>query len=229
MSKGTILIVDDEADIRDTLQYSLRREGYDVAAAQSGEQALELLRRTRPDVVLLDLMLPGMDGLDVCRRIKGSPDFAQIPVIMLTARSEDADIVTGLELGADDYITKPFSPRVVSARVKAMLRRRDSAAAPVQDFGRLVIHTAEHSVRVDGEPVELTAMEFRILALLAQRPGWVLSREQIVDAAQNPAADVTGRSVDVHIAALRKKLGACGECIETVRGVGYRFRDPRHE
>lgn len=229
MSKAAVLIVDDEEDIREVMQYNLRREGYAVTAAATGEQALELLRRSKPDVVLLDLMLPGVDGLDICRRIKSAPETAHITVIMLTARAEEADMVTGLELGADDYITKPFSPRVVAARIKAALRRREAPAlnAEVLDFGRLTIHMPEHVVRVDGAPLDLTATEFRVLTVLTRRPGWALSREQIVAATQSANADVTGRSVDVHIVALRKKMGACGACIETVRGVGYRFRDPR--
>jgi two-component system alkaline phosphatase synthesis response regulator PhoP len=230
MDKATILIVDDEEDILELLRYNLSKEGYRVICVETGEKALTEIRRQPPDVVILDLMLPGVDGLDVCREVKASADTAGIPIIMLTARTEEADVVTGLELGADDYITKPFSPRVVSARVKAVLRRRRAAlsAGSALHYGELLILPDQHAVRVSGQPVDLTATEFRILNTLARRPGWVFSREQLVDAARGTNAVVTGRSVDVHIVSLRRKLGACGEYIETMRGVGYRFREPEH-
>jgi two-component system phosphate regulon response regulator PhoB len=230
MNKATILIVDDEEDILELLRYNLTKEGYRVVCAESGEKALAEIRRQPPDVVILDLMLPGVDGLDVCREVKAGADTAGIPIIMLTARTEEADVVAGLEIGADDYITKPFSPRVVSARVKSVLRRRRTALSEgsALHYGDLLILPDQHAVRVAGQAVDLTATEFRILNALARRPGWVLSREQIVDAARGTDAAVTGRSVDVHIVSLRRKLGTCGECIETIRGVGYRFHEPDH-
>ena len=229
MSKANVLVVDDEEDILEIVRYNLSKEGYAVTCAESGEKAFQAVRTQPPDIMILDLMLPGIDGLDLCRQIKSAPETANIPVIILTARAEEADMVTGLELGADDYVTKPFSPRVLSARVKALLRRKQSGSDEhgIMSFGDLVIYTEQHTVRVAGQPVDLTATEFRILATLARRPGWVFSRERIVESTQGTNTEVTNRSVDVHIVSLRRKLGTCGECVETVRGVGYRFRDPR--
>jgi len=228
MAKGSILAVDDEEDILELVRYTLTKEGYDVTGAESGEQALKSVRTHRPDAIVLDLMLPGLDGLDLCRTLKGSPQTAQIPIIMLTAKGEEADMVTGLEMGADDYIVKPFSPRVLAARIKAVLRRKRMPENPEEPlkFGDLVIHPEQHQIRVNNKTVELTATEFRILLTLVRRPGWVFSRDQIVDSAQGSNAVVTSRSVDVHIVSLRRKLGNIGPCIETIRGVGYRFREP---
>ncbi|MFZ5432414.1 MAG: response regulator [Calditrichota bacterium] len=231
MSKANVLVVDDEEDILEIVRYNLSKEGYDVACVTSGEKALAEIQAHPPDIIILDLMLPGIDGLDLCKRIKSLPDSAGIPIIMLTARAEEADVVTGLELGADDYVTKPFSPRVLSARVKALLRRKqgEEDQQGILNFEDLVIYTEQHVVRVKGQPVELTATEFRILRTLARRPGWVFSRDRIVESTQGTDTDVTSRSVDVHIVSLRRKLESCGDYIETVRGVGYRFRDPRHD
>lgn len=228
MPKASILAVDDEEDILELIRYNLAREGYQVTCAETGEQALKEVKAHPPDAIVLDLMLPGLDGLDVCRTLKSSPQTAQIPIIILTARSEEADMVTGLEMGADDYIVKPFSPRVLAARVKAVLRRKQATMSPEQTlaFGSLSIHPEQHVVRVESRPVELTATEFRILLTLTRRPGWVFSRDQIVESAQGGNAIVTSRSVDVHIVSLRRKLGSIGPCIETIRGVGYRFREP---
>ncbi len=228
MPKASILAVDDEEDILELIRYNLAREGYQVTCAETGEQALKEVKAHRPDAIVLDLMLPGLDGLDVCRILKSSPQTAQIPIIMLTARGEEADMVTGLEMGADDYIVKPFSPRVLAARVKAVLRRKQAAMSPEQmlTFGNLSIYPEQYVVRVENKPVELTATEFRILLTLTRRPGWVFSRDQIVESAQGGNAVVTSRSVDVHIVSLRRKLGSIGPCIETIRGVGYRFREP---
>jgi two-component system phosphate regulon response regulator PhoB len=228
MAKSNILVVDDEDDIRELIRYNLAREGYHVTTADNGENALKEIRNRRPDAVILDLMLPGMDGLEVCRTLKQSSEMSQMPIIMLTAKGEDADMVTGLEMGADDYIVKPFSPRVLCARVKAVLRRK-SSHANVQEtlqFAGILIQPEQHSVRLDGKPVELTATEFKLLHVLARRPGWVFSRDQIVDSVRGADADVTSRSVDVHVVALRRKLATYGPCVETVRGVGYRFREP---
>jgi len=228
MPKATILVVEDEAEILELVRYNLSREGYKILEAESGEEALRLVRREKPDLVVLDLMLPEIDGLEVCRQMKNEEDTAKIPVVMLTAKGEEADIVAGLELGADDYITKPFSPRVLVARVKAVLRRKAVTAEDEQaplTIHNISIHPGRHEVRVNDAPLDLTYTEFRILQFLARRPGWVFTRYQIVDAVHGPDHIVTDRSVDVQIVGLRKKLGEAGDYIETVRGVGYRFRE----
>jgi len=227
MARASILVVDDEEDIRELVRYNLARHGYDVVAVASGEAALSAARARPPDLVVLDLMLPGLDGLEVCKQLKQESRTAHVPVVMLTAKGEEADVVAGLELGADDYVTKPFSPRVLAARVKAVLRRpRETAAAgAVIRSGDLVINPGRHEVLVDGEPVALTATEFRLLQFLAGRPGWVFTRDQIINAVRGEDYAVTDRSVDVQIAGLRRKLGPAGKRIETVRGVGYRFQD----
>jgi DNA-binding response OmpR family regulator len=227
MAQAHILVVDDEPDLLALVDYSLTRVGYEVVCVKSGEEALVHIRTQPPDLIILDLMLPGIDGLEICKRLRQDPLTVMVPIVMLTARSEEADVVTGLELGADDYLTKPFSPRVLLARVKAVLRRKSTElddAVGLLMYGSLVIHPGHHEVRADGQLVRLTPTEFRILQLLAQRPGWVFSRYQIVDSARGDDAGVTERSVDVHIAALRRKLGLHGKDIETVRGVGYRLR-----
>jgi two-component system phosphate regulon response regulator PhoB len=228
MANERILVVDDEEDILELLRFNLLREGYQVTCAGTGEEALKMADKETTDLMVLDLMLPGMDGLEVTRFLKMDSKQREIPIIMLTAKGEEADIVAGLELGADDYITKPFSPRVVVARVKAVLRRR--ARGPVEEsptvrIHDLVIHPGRHEVLVSGEPVELTFTEFGILHYLAKRPGWVFTRSQIVDAVRGTDYPVTDRSVDVQVVGLRKKLGAAGKYIETVRGVGYRFQE----
>ena len=228
MARQRVLVVDDEEDILELLKYNLAKEGFEVDCAATGEDALAAARSKRPDLVVLDLMLPGIDGLEVCRRLKKDPKTEAVPVVMLTAKGEEADVVAGLELGADDYVTKPFSPRVLSARVRAVLRRKTHAAPDETSplvAGRIAIDPQRHSVTAKGKPVELTATEFRILHFLARRPGWVFTRYQIVEAARGMDAAVTDRSVDVHIVSLRRKLGAAGESVETVRGVGYRFRE----
>jgi len=232
MSRESVLVVDDERDILELVKYNLDKEGYQVTVVTTGEDALAAARTKLPDIVILDLMLPGVDGLEVCRRLKADPKTRTIPIVMLTAKGDEADVVTGLELGASDYVTKPFSPRVLTARIKAVLRRGDEedgddVTLRVND---LTIRVGRHQVIVAGVPAELTATEFRILVYLAKRPGWVFTRQQIVDAAQGDDVFVndrfvTDRSVDVHIVSLRRKLGACGAYIETVRGVGYRLRD----
>lgn len=227
MARETILVVDDEQEILELLEYNLAKNGYKVLCVQTGEAALEKARSASPDLVVLDLMLPGVDGLEVCRLLKQDSRTAALSVVMLTARGEEADVVAGLELGADDYVTKPFSPRVLLARIKAVLRRRTEPSRP-EDFlksGELAIDPGRHEVLVRGRAVELTYTEFKILHFLASRKGWVFTRYQIVDGARGQDAAVTDRSVDVHIVSLRRKLGGCGERIETVRGVGYRFKE----
>jgi two-component system phosphate regulon response regulator PhoB len=227
MPRSAVLVVEDDEDISEVVVYHLTQAGYDAYTALSGEEALEQVRTRRPALVLLDLMLPGLDGLDVCRRLKDSPATASIPIIMMTARREEADVVIGLELGADDYVTKPFSPRVLVARVKAALRRRASGVPGADDMvqlGRLVIAPGRHEVWVDGSRVQLTPTEFGVLQMLARKPGWVFTRHQIVDAVRGEDYAVTERAVDVQMVGLRKKLGKAAELVETVRGVGYRLR-----
>ena len=226
MTHATILIVEDEADIRELLRYNLEREGYKVQESSSAEKAQAAIARTLPDLILLDLMLPGTDGYAFCRILRSEERTAPIPVIMLTARNEDADIVAGLEVGADDYITKPFSARILTARVRAVLRRaavEPDDAKDVLVLGKIEIDRKHYSVKVSGKPVSLTLSEFKILNLFLKRPGVVFSRYQIVDAIHGEDYPVTDRSVDVQIVGLRRKLGKQGDIIETVRGVGYRI------
>ena len=228
MAKEKILAVDDEEDILELLRFNLSREGYQVSCASSGEEALRLVQSEIPDLIVLDLMLPGIDGLEVTRRLKNDPITKHIPIVMLTAKGEEADIVAGLELGADNYVTKPFSPRILVARVRAVLRRKVQEAPEETSVIRihdLVIDPRRHEVLVNGEPVQLTFTEFGILNYMARRPGWVFTRYQIVDAVRGEDYPVTDRSVDVQVVGLRKKLGPAGKYVETVRGVGYRFKE----
>jgi len=228
MAKERILVVDDEEDILELVTYNLTREGYHIKGATTGEAALKKIQSESFDLIVLDLMLPGIDGLKVAKSLKSNPRTRNIPIIMLTAKGEEADIVTGLELGADDYITKPFSPRVLIARVRAVIRR--VSEEPQDETSVLRIHELEidpgrRSVLTGGKPIELTFTEFQVLWILARRPGWVFTRGQIVDAVRGSDYPVTDRSVDVQIVGLRKKLGSFGKYIETVRGVGYRFSE----
>ena len=224
----TILVVEDDRDIQELVSYNLMQEGFQVLRAMTGEDGLRIAKTREPDLVILDLMLPGMDGLEVCRRIKKDSKTEDIPIVMLTAKSEDADIITGLEIGADDYITKPFSPKVLIARVRAVHRRKEDhkeQGTDIIEFRGLEIHLGRHEVRVDGNVISLTLTEFKILQLLATRPGWVYSRNQIVVFVRGAGYPVTERSVDVQIVGLRKNLGAFGKRIATVRGVGYKLED----
>ncbi len=228
MAQTKILIVEDEEDVLELIRYNLEKNGYLTEAAMDGRVALEKVRSVSPDLILLDLMLPEVDGLEVCRSVKKEPKTAGIPVVMLTAKGTEADIVAGLEMGADDYVTKPFSPRVLMARVKAVLRRKDSETDT--DTRVIRVHNVEidpgrHRVLIGGEAVKLTSTEFNLLKFLASRPGWVFTRYQIVDAVHGADYPVTDRSVDVQVVGLRKKLGEAGKYIETVRGVGYRFQE----
>jgi two-component system phosphate regulon response regulator PhoB len=228
MPKERILVVEDEKDILELVRYNLTRENYQVFCATSAEEAMRIIASVPLDLIILDLMLPEMDGLEVTRRLKNNPRTQNIFIVMLTAKGSEADIVTGLELGADDYITKPFSPRVLLARIKAVIRRardkktEDNAVIQVHD---LTIHPGRREVRVGETPMSLTYTEFQVLYCLARRPGWVFTRSQIVDAVRGDDYPVTDRSVDVQIVGLRKKLGSAGRYIETVRGVGYRFKE----
>ncbi len=228
MPKERILVVDDEEDILELVRFNLSKEGYQVTCAITGESAVEIARAEHPDLIVLDLMLPGMDGLEVSKFLKNNPETQDIPVVMLTAKGEESDVVTGLELGADDYVTKPFSPKILLARIKAVLRRKTADppdGSEVVKIHNLLIHPGRREVRVDGNPVELTFTEFGILSYLMRRPGWVFTRSQIVDAVRGSDYFVTDRSVDVQIVGLRKKLGSAGKFVETVRGVGYRFKE----
>ncbi len=228
MANEKILVVDDEEDILELITFNLSREGYKVFTANNGEKALKVAKSEIPDMIILDLMLPGIDGLEVTRALKSQDKTKTIPIIMLSARGDESDIVSGLELGADDYVTKPFSPKILIARIRAVLRRKseeisdESMPLSVHSF---VIDPQRREVTVNAIPVELTFTEFQVLHFLAKRPGWVFTRSQIVDAAKGDNYAVTDRSVDVQIVGLRKKLGDAGKYIETVRGVGYRFKE----
>ena len=230
MTRETILLVEDEHDIRELLKFHLERENLSVEAVESGEDALLSLKSRNPSMILLDLMLPGIDGLEVCRRLKAQPETRDIPIIMLTAKDSEADIVSGLEIGAADYVCKPFSPRVLMARIRAVLRRpmTDAAAetgGPAITIGPLTVDPGRHKVEIKGKEIQLTYTEFRILRMLVENPGRAFSRQQIVDQVRGESYSVTERIVDVQMVSLRKKLGALGDWIETVRGVGYRFRE----
>jgi two-component system, OmpR family, alkaline phosphatase synthesis response regulator PhoP len=225
--KEKLLVVEDDGDIRELISFNLEMCGYEVIRASDGQEGWEKARSEMPDLVVLDLMLPGLDGFEVCKRLKSENATRAVPIIMLTARSEEESMVKGLELGADDYVTKPFSPRVLVARVKAVLRRKgvlkETTSHRIVSLHGIAIDPARHEVRVDGKPVVLSATEFSILFFLAENPGWVFSRSQIIDAVKGEDYPVTSRSVDVQILGIRKKLGEKGDCIETVRGVGYRM------
>lgn len=228
MAKEKILVVEDEEDILELVRYNLAREGYQVTGTLTGEDALRKVRSDTFDLIVLDLMLPGMDGLAFTKTLKSDSRLRSIPIIMLTAKGEEADIVTGLELGADDYITKPFSPRVMIARVRTALRRHKEE--PEDEMAIVKIHDLEinpgrRSVLARGSSIDLTYTEFQVLLLLAKRPGWVFTRSHIVDSIRGNDYPVTDRSVDVQIVGLRKKLGEFGKYIETVWGVGYRFKE----
>jgi two-component system, OmpR family, alkaline phosphatase synthesis response regulator PhoP len=228
MGKERILVVDDEEDILELVRFHLAREGYQLTLAATGEEALKKAKHETFDLVVLDLMLPGLDGLEVAKALKADARTKSVPIVMLTAKGEDADVVSGLEIGADDYITKPFSPRVLTARVKAVLRRRSKATpddTKVITIYEFEIHPGRRTVLAGGKALELTYTEFQLLSVLARRPGWVFTRSQIVDAVRGSDYPVTDRSVDVQVVGLRKKLGAYGDYIETVRGVGYRFKE----
>ncbi|SDZ82373.1 two component transcriptional regulator, winged helix family [Desulfuromusa kysingii] len=227
--KNSILVVEDEEDILALLHFNLIKAGYNADCASHGEEALAAIAAKKPDLILLDLMLPGIDGLDICRRLRSHEDTNGIPIIMLTARGEESDIVRGLELGADDYVTKPFSIKVLLARIQTVLRRKTLLQQEADQTelvrGELRIHSGRSLAQVEGKTIDLTFTEFKVLEALASRPGWVFTRYQIVNAVRGEDYAVTDRAVDVQIAGLRKKLGSCSYYIETVRGVGYRFRE----
>lgn len=229
MSKQRALVIDDEEDILELVRYNLVREGFEVFCVETGEDGLEAARTREPDLIFLDLMLPEIDGLEVCARLRKDGATAKIPIIMLTARGEESDIVKGLNTGADDYVVKPFSPKVLVARARAVLRSRELAqpddTTPLRAH-EITIHPGRHEATVNDKPTEpLTSTEFKLLHLLARRPGWVMTRRQIVEGVRGESIGVTERSVDVQIVGLRRKLGEAGQYIETVRGVGYRFKE----
>ncbi len=229
MSKATILVIEDDPDIVEVIRYALEREGFTVLTASAGERGLQEAQRRRPELILLDLMLPGIDGLEVCRRLRERSETQAIPIVILTAKGEEADIVVGLEMGADDYLPKPFSPRELVARIRAVLRRTQRAPKPEGksrvEIGELVLDLTRYEVLNDGEPVPLTRAEFRLLWTLAQRPGRVFPRSELVDRITAGESYIIDRNVDVHISSIRKKLGEAGGVIATVRGVGYKCRD----
>lgn len=227
MDRQKLLIVDDEEDILELLGFNLKKEGYPLVFATTGEEALRLAETEAPALILLDLMLPQMDGLEVTKRLRSNEKTRHIPIVMLTAKGEEADIVAGLEIGADDYISKPFSNKVLLARIRTVLRRKplEENDGGVLTVRELQVHPGRREVLVKGLPVDLTFSEFGILHFLAGRPGWVFTRSQIVDAVRGTDYFVTDRAVDVLIVGLRKKLGSASKYIETVRGVGYRFKD----
>ncbi|MFM1935112.1 MAG: hypothetical protein RI990_71 [Planctomycetota bacterium] len=232
MPKPTVLIVEDEPDIAELIKFHCEREGCEAKVVGSGKAALDVVKREPPDLLLLDLMLPDVGGIEICRRVKQWPETRDVPVVMVTAKGEESDVVAGLEIGADDYVVKPFSPRVLMARVRAVLRRTGEVAEPAESgnrlerlSGRLVVDNDRHQVMIDGQPIELTVTEFGILNHLAQRPGFVRTRDQIIAAVHGRNVVLSSRTIDVHVTALRKKLGELNGCVETVRGVGYRFAE----
>jgi two-component system phosphate regulon response regulator PhoB len=228
MADKKILVIEDEPDLVELITFNLQREGFQVTSAGTGEDGLRKVSSDKPDLIVLDIMLPGINGLDICRTLKGDIETRHIPVVMLTARNEDIDIVTGLEIGADDYITKPFSPRVLTARIRAVLRRgvaTEGSPADIITLGELRIDQTRHQVTTGDRVIELTPTEFELLATMISRPGWVFSRPQLIDRLRDGQYVITDRAIDVQVANLRKKLGKYGRYIETVRGIGYRARE----
>ena len=227
MGKAVILVIDDEKDLIELIRYNLEKEGFLIKGALDGESGLAAARRDLPDLIIVDVMLPGIDGLEACRRLRSDSRTASTPILMLTAKSAESDRIVGLELGADDYVVKPFSPRELAARIKTLLRRRVSPASPstVIRRGELTINAMRCQVSYEGNPIPLTASEFRLLHFLAAHPGQVFSRSELIDGALGREISVVDRTIDVHVTGIRKKLGDSGEWIETVRGFGYRFRE----
>ena len=224
----SIVVIEDESDIAELLRFNLERDGYKVTCFENGESGLRGVSELRPDLVLLDYMLPGLNGLDVCKEIRAKREISKTLIIMLTARNEEIDIVSGLEVGADDYVTKPFSYRVLIARIRALLRREKPDELQGKDLirlGEIIIDSGKYEATAKGITIKLTATEFRLLRALARRPGWVFERSQLIDMIRGEQTVVTDRTIDVMVAGLRKKLGECGDLIETVRGVGYRARE----
>lgn len=221
-----IAVVDDEDDIRELIAVNLKKAGYKSKEYTDGKAFLRSLSKSMPDAVILDLMMPGLDGVEVCRSLRADERYRELPVIMLTAKAEEADRVLGLEMGADDYVTKPFSPRELTARVKAVLRRKKpQEEEKVVAFGDVIIDSNRHEVTVKGKPAKLTATEFKILKILSLKRGWVFSREQILDSLWGNEKTVVDRTIDVHVKHLREKLGSAGSMIINVRGAGYKLEE----
>ena len=230
-ARRRVLVVDDEKDLVDLIAYNLTRGGYEVLTSYNGAEALEIARREVPDLVVLDLMLPGLDGTEVARRLKADSRTAGVPIVMLTAKGEETDVVVGLTLGADDYVTKPFSMKILLARINSVLRRGEAAEAgalgegSILRAGPLLIDPSKHEITVNGEPVRLTLTEFKLLSALVGARGRVLTRDQLMDKAMGTDVFVTDRAIDVHVTAIRKKLGSANWLVHTVRGVGYRLQE----
>ena len=227
MKKNKVALIEDEADILEVIEYSLSKEGFEVCTALNGEAGLALIKKENPDLVLLDLMLPGLDGIEICRKLKADSATRSISIIMVTAKGEESDIVLGLGIGADDYVVKPFSPRELMARVKSVLRRgglREEGDSLISRNG-LVIDIGRHEVRLEGKKIVLTAMEFKLLHFLASHPGRVFTRENLLSHVASDDAFIIDRNIDVHIRSIRKKLDKHRDLIETIHRVGYRFRD----
>lgn len=228
MKKTKIVIVEDEADILEVIDYNLSKEGFEVSSALDGEEGLALVKKVIPDLVILDLMLPGLDGIEICRKLKSDPATHSIAIIMVTAKGEESDIVLGLGMGADDYVVKPFRPRELMARIKSVLRRgglREEEGQELISRGDLVIDVSRHEVRLEGKKIVLTAMELKLLHFLASHPGRVFTRENLLTHVSSEDAFIIDRNIDVHIRSIRKKLDKHREMIETIHRVGYRFRD----
>jgi len=237
-NKRTILVVDDERDLVDLISYNLTRHGFDVLTALDGNDAIDVATRELPDLICLDLMMPGLDGTEAARRLKSDPRTNQIPIVMLTAKGEETDVVVGLTIGADDYVTKPFSMKILLARISTVLRRNEpqpvlvggaGADGTALKAGPLTIDTAKHEVTVEGDSVKLTLTEFKLLAALVGARGRVLTRDQLMDKAMGTDVFVTDRAIDVHVTAIRKKLGKANWLVHTVRGVGYRLQESPEE
>lgn len=222
-----VFIVEDEPDLRDTLKYNLENEGFSVEAFSNGEDFLSSVDKNKPNLVILDLMLPGLSGLDVCRKLRSNDNYDGIGIVMLTAKSEEIDRIVGFELGADDYVTKPFSVRELILRVKVLLKKRtdDGANEQILEFGPILMNLDAHDVSIDGKIVNLTALEFKLLKHLLKRKGRVQTRDQLLGDVWGYSSEVTTRTVDTHIKRLREKLGEPGDLIQTIRGVGYRFNN----
>ncbi len=226
MPKNKVLVVEDDRSLAGVLQYNLSQAGYQVLVAYDGQEGLNQARLKLPEMIVLDVMIPGIDGLEVCRRLRAIPETRDTPIIMLTAKTEETDQLVGFSVGADDYVTKPFSVKILLQRLKALQRRRQSASgADILTRGGITIDRIKHRVSVDQRPLDLTPSEFRLLETMMRQPGRAFDRSELVDAALGADTMVLERTIDVHIRSLRKKLGDCNEVIQTVRGVGYRFSD----
>ena len=227
MKKTKIAVIEDEVDILEVINYNLSKEGFDVCSALDGEEGLALIKKEVPDLVLLDLMLPGLDGIEICRKLKTDYSTRSIPIIMVTAKGEESDIVLGLGMGADDYMVKPFRPRELIARIRSVLRRGDfiEEGEGLVSIDELVIDINRHEVRLEGKKIVLTAMEFKLLHFLASHPGQVFTRENLLNHVSSDDTFIIDRNIDVHIRSIRKKLNKHRELIETIHRVGYRFRD----